>query len=320
MTIQRAGFDSSSIAAIQKGAHIWCGEKISPGVAALCRGHTHRSRRRCCAGGVLGGFWDTRSLRDILSRCDDRRSPWWICRRHAGDGPFRPFGFASPAGAGWVPQHLRSCRFAEPDCVFHDWTILISLLAAIHRGRAGAKETEALRKYELLAAHSRDIILFIRSNDARILEASAAACTAYGYECEELLKLTIHGLRAPGAKEPTDDVIAEADAQGVLYERVHRRRDGGAFPVEVGLRGATIDGADVLICVVRDVTERKRAEEALRVALDRAEWLGRFPEEIPARRCECRATEACFTVIPRLPDCPAGRARPADRRRMLSFR
>jgi len=140
-------------------------------------------------------------------------------------------------------------------------TIVSYLPAVIHRAQVRAKEAEALCKYELLAAYSRDIILFRRRNDGRILEANAAACAAYGYERDELLKLTIQDLRAPGAKELTADEIAEADSQGVLFESVHRRRDGGAFPVEVGSRSAVIDGAEVLISVVRDVTERKKAEE-----------------------------------------------------------
>jgi PAS domain S-box-containing protein len=150
---------------------------------------------------------------------------------------------------------------------FTSCTIFSYLSAAIHRGRVRAKETGALRKYELLAAYNRDIILFRRRNDGRILEANAAACTAYGYEREELLKLTIHDLRAPEAKELTDDLIAEADAQGVLFESVHRRRDGSVFHVEVGSQGATIDGADVLISVVRDVTERKQAEDQIEKAM-----------------------------------------------------
>lgn len=183
--------------------------------------------------------------------------------------PAGSLGISDPAGLLSLIVFFASC------------TIFSYLSAVIHRGQARAKEAAALHKYELLAAYSRDIILFRRRNDGRILEANAAACTAYGYEREELLKLTIHDLRAPGAKELTSDLIAEADAHGVLFESVHRRREGSAFPVEVGSRGATIDGADVLISVVRDVTERKKAEEALRAALDLAEWLGRFPEENP---------------------------------------
>ena len=122
---------------------------------------------------------------------------------------------------------------------------------------------EALQRYELLARHSRDIILFMRRGDGRILEANAAATRAYGYTHEELLARSIHDLRAPETQELTADQMAEADDQGMLFETFHRRKDGSTFPVEVSSQGATIGATRTLISVVRDITERRRAEEAL---------------------------------------------------------
>jgi PAS domain S-box-containing protein len=122
----------------------------------------------------------------------------------------------------------------------------------------------ALHRYEMLAAHSRDIILFMRRDNGRILEANTAAIIAYGYNREALLALTIHDLRAPGTQGLTAAQMAEADASGNLFETVHQRKDGSTFPVEVSSRGATIGGARTLVSVVRDITDRKRSEEALR--------------------------------------------------------
>src|ERR671912_1005739 len=76
------------------------------------------------------------------------------------------------------------------------------------RGGVGAflditerKRAEAvLHRYELLAHHARDIMLFVRRADGRIVEANAAAERAYGYTREELLSRTIHDLR------PAEDV------------------------------------------------------------------------------------------------------------------
>ncbi len=124
--------------------------------------------------------------------------------------------------------------------------------------------TEALQRYELLARHSRDSILFMRRDDGRILEANAAATSAYGYTHEELLALSIHDLRAPETQGLTADQMGEADRQGILFETFHRRKDGSTFPVEVSSQGATIGATRTLISVVRDITERKQAEEALR--------------------------------------------------------
>ena len=133
---------------------------------------------------------------------------------------------------------------------------------------------ERLRRYELLIAHSRDIILFVRRGDGRILEANAAATKAYGYSREELLSLTINDLRAVEMKSLTVDQLAKADAQGILFETVHRRKDGNTFPVEVSSQGANIDGTRTLISIVRDITERRSAEA-------RILSLARYPEENP---------------------------------------
>ena len=127
---------------------------------------------------------------------------------------------------------------------------------------------ETLRRYELLAGNSRDIIFFFRRDDGRILEANAAAVKAYGFNHEELLQLTLHDLRAVQEDELAAAQMDEADVQGLLFETVHRRQDGTTFPVEVSSRGATIGGTRMLLSVIRDITERKRAEKAVNEAAE----------------------------------------------------
>jgi PAS domain S-box-containing protein len=123
---------------------------------------------------------------------------------------------------------------------------------------------ENLRRFELLSEHSRDIILFMGNKDGRILEANAAALQAYGYSRAELLSLTVRDLRA-GDTSDLANQMAQAEAGGILFETVHRRRDGSTFPVEVSSQGATIGGTRMLISIVRDITERKQAEQALQL-------------------------------------------------------
>ena len=123
---------------------------------------------------------------------------------------------------------------------------------------------ETRRRFELMARQSRDIVLVLRQDDGGILEANEAATAAYGYEHDELLALTIHDLRSPDRSSWTAAQLAEADARGILFETVHRRKDGSTFPVEVSSRGATLGNTPTLMSVIRDITERKRAEEALR--------------------------------------------------------
>jgi len=123
---------------------------------------------------------------------------------------------------------------------------------------------EAVQRYDLLAQHSRDIILFLRRDDGRIMEANSAASKAYGYDHEELLRLTIKDLRAPEALMLTEEQMAEADAKGIVFETIHCDKEGRHFHVEVSSQGANIGGKRMLISIIRDITERKLVEEALR--------------------------------------------------------
>jgi PAS domain S-box-containing protein len=140
---------------------------------------------------------------------------------------------------------------------------------------------EALRRYELLAEHGREVILFVRRADGGIVDANAAAAAAYGYSREELRALTIHALRAPESVALTQAQMAAADAQGIRFETLHRRRDGSLFPVEVSSQGATLGETRLLVSVVRDITERKTIEATLREADRRkTEFLGVLSHEL----------------------------------------
>jgi PAS domain S-box-containing protein len=49
-----------------------------------------------------------------------------------------------------------------------------------------------------------------------------------------------------------------------LFETIHRRKDGSFFPVEVSAQSTVIGNEKIVLSIIRDITERKRAEEALR--------------------------------------------------------
>ncbi len=121
---------------------------------------------------------------------------------------------------------------------------------------------EALKRYELLSKHAADIILFFR-RDGEIIEANDAAVKMYGYSREELLKINIHNLRAPQSRALLSEHIKQAENRGILFETFHQRKDGTIFPVEVSLHSTVLGDERVLFAIVRDITERKRAEETI---------------------------------------------------------
>jgi PAS domain S-box-containing protein len=138
-------------------------------------------------------------------------------------------------------------------------------IAAVRDVTARERAEEARGRFELLATNSRDIILFM-DRGGLIIEANEAAERAYGYTHDELLELTIADLRAGQAQAEIASQMTEADERGILFESLHRRKDDSVFAVEVSSRGATVGGRRTLVSIIRDISERKRAEEALRAS------------------------------------------------------
>ena len=111
-------------------------------------------------------------------------------------------------------------------------------------------------RYDLLAQHARDVILVVRREDGRILEANAAAAAAYGWSREALRGMTVYDLRAPGEVARVAAQLSASNA-GTRFETVHRRKDGSTFPVEVSSQGVELDGDRVLVSIIRDASERR---------------------------------------------------------------
>jgi len=141
----------------------------------------------------------------------------------------------------------------------------VTAILAISRDISERKQAEeVLKRYQLLARNARDIIMYVRARDGQILEANDAAVQTYGYDREELKTKRIHDLRRPEDLDLLAQQMEQAFATGVFFETMHRRKDGGSIPVEVSASGMTIGDERVLLSIVRDVSERKQAEEALR--------------------------------------------------------
>jgi len=120
-----------------------------------------------------------------------------------------------------------------------------------------------LKRYQLLSEHTRDIILIVRADDGRILEANNAAVASYGYSHQELTEKFIRDLRAVETIPDLPVQLEHASNQGITFESIHRRRDGSTFPVEVSSRGVTVGNERLVMSIIRDITERKRANEKL---------------------------------------------------------
>lgn len=177
----------------------------------------------------------------------------------------------------------RVARGEDPGAQVQGTDEIAELDRAYHQMALAVHEREAqLQKYRLLSQHARDIILFVRRADGKIVEANAAAAQAYGYTIEELETLHAPQLRAPETLSRLDAELDRAEAAPLIFETVHRRKDGTTFPVEVAAQGVVIDGERLMVSIIRDISERRLAQQELRSALNQAVDAARLKSEFLA--------------------------------------
>jgi PAS domain S-box-containing protein len=121
-----------------------------------------------------------------------------------------------------------------------------------------------LRLFRALLDQSNDAIQVMDPETLRFLDVNEKACAELGYSREELLSMTVFDIDRNVDESWRARVRQQLVESGfAIMERVHRRKDGTTFPVEVNLRRVRLD-REYSVAVSRDITARKRAEERLR--------------------------------------------------------
>ncbi len=115
----------------------------------------------------------------------------------------------------------------------------------------------------VLLDQANDPILVL-TLDGRIVASNRRAQETYGRSESDLLGLTTVDLRPPGhAPDAAAALRRIVETRGLVFETLHRHADGTAFPVEVSARVSRWGGEDAVVAIVRDISERRRAEEQI---------------------------------------------------------
>jgi PAS domain S-box-containing protein len=198
----------------------------------------------------------------------DRR---YLHRIHPEDLP--RIGEAATAALRGGPRYDVEYRVVHPD----GQTLILQSRADVDRNGAGkptrifgmtVNVTELRRAEDALKAsearfrtfvdHATDGF-FLLDEQLQVLDVNSRACEALGYTRDELI-----GMHPPDFTVVEDCDVPDlpqrlASGQVVTFVTSHRRKDGSVFPVEIRSGHFEQDGGRYL-SIVRDITERRRAE------------------------------------------------------------
>ncbi|WP_163340477.1 PAS domain S-box protein [Desulfopila sp. IMCC35008] len=126
------------------------------------------------------------------------------------------------------------------------------------------------RKFRTFFNSVNDAVLvhpFCEEGFAPFIEVNNVACKRYGYSREEFCTLTAADITVP------DEARQHASREGrksllttgsLIFETIHRTKEGKLFPVEISSNIVTLQGRNVIIAIVRDRRARMRVENEKR--------------------------------------------------------
>ena len=133
------------------------------------------------------------------------------------------------------------------------------------RKRADESLRESEERYRAVVEQAAEGPYLLDARTRRVIETNPSLQRMLGYSAEELEGMELYDLiELP--REEVDETLRRTLERGYrpVGERKYRCKDGGLVDVEIGASVIRYGGGEVVCAVVRDVTERKRAEGALR--------------------------------------------------------
>lgn len=129
-------------------------------------------------------------------------------------------------------------------------------------------------KFRALFNNANDAIFLMvmgrEDGPSEYLEVNEVMCKRLGYTREELLKMSTKDIIAREAWRKLPGIRKQIRIKGKhTFECLHVAKDGSRIPVEISSQAFMLNNKEVVLCVARDITERKLAEKALKASEER---------------------------------------------------
>jgi two-component system, cell cycle sensor histidine kinase and response regulator CckA len=128
--------------------------------------------------------------------------------------------------------------------------------------QAATAVSELAKRNQTLMQTATDGI-HVLDEHGNVLEANDAFCHMLGYTREEVMQLNVSDWDVQWSHEELMAKISELIRHRKIFITKHRRKDGEVRDMEIHAGGIMLSGRAYLYASARDITDRKRAEEAL---------------------------------------------------------
>jgi PAS domain S-box-containing protein len=130
------------------------------------------------------------------------------------------------------------------------------------------------QQYRLLFEDNPSAMWVYDESTREFLAVNEAAIRRYGYTREEFLSMSKQDLRVEEAKHTAESLASGAiPGHDPAWNGQHRKKDGTLIDVVVTSNAITFDGHRACLALALDVTDPKRAEEALRQSEQRTRMI-----------------------------------------------
>ena len=129
--------------------------------------------------------------------------------------------------------------------------------------RAQHSLRDSEQRYRLMFEHNPQPMWVFDTDTYRFLAVNDAAVHRYGYSREEFLGMSVFDIRPAGIVQPASSLSCPVERYDQLGAFTHLKRDGSLMVVEVSSHELIFSDRPARAVLAQDVTERRRAEEAL---------------------------------------------------------
>ncbi|MFA6978433.1 MAG: PAS domain S-box protein [Ignavibacteriaceae bacterium] len=124
-------------------------------------------------------------------------------------------------------------------------------------------EKALLSHYQIITRYANDIILLVDQKGI-IVEVNQQALKIYGFTRREIINQNVVLVFAPKSIRGMSKIVKAFESrEGVIFEAVHRKKNGDEFPVEISARLIEIGGETLIQNSIRDISEKKKIVEDL---------------------------------------------------------